>query len=100
LIVRTWPDYSINRNAEIIGPKNSLGHEVDLILEKGEELYPVEIKSGSTVTQEMWSGLEHWLKLSDYKKGTLIYGGGINQKRSNGIELLPWNKVDDIWEKM
>ena len=39
--------------------RDSQGHEVDLLIEDSENLYPVEIKSGQTVSGNMMSGLDY-----------------------------------------
>ena len=72
--------------------RDSQGHEVDLLIEDGEELYPVEIKSGQTVSGNMMSGLDYWCKLDGTNSGMLIYGGSDNYTRS-GIQVRSWAAV-------
>lgn len=52
-------------------------------------LYPVEIKSGQTVSGNMMSGLDYWCKLDGTNTGMLIYGGSDNYTRS-GIQVRSW----------
>ncbi len=70
--------------------RDSQGHEVDLIVENGESLYPIEIKSGQTVNGSMFSGLDFWLKLSGTERGMLCYGGNEAYTR-NGLHVRPWS---------
>ncbi|MBQ4481123.1 MAG: ATP-binding protein [Victivallales bacterium] len=72
--------------------RDSQGHEVDLLIEDGEELYPIEIKSGQTVSGNMMSGLDYWCKLDGTDSGMLIYGGSDNYTRS-GIQVRSWATV-------
>ena len=72
--------------------RDSQGHEVDLLIEDGEDLYPVEIKSGQTVSGNMMSGLDYWCKLDGTDSGMLIYGGRDNYTRS-GIQIRSWASV-------
>ena len=72
--------------------RDSQGHEVDLLIEDGEELYPIEIKSGQTVSGNMMSGLDYWCKLDGTNSGMLIYGGSDNYTRS-GIQVRSWAAV-------
>ncbi len=72
--------------------RDSQGNEVDLIIEDGENLYPIEIKSGQTVTGSMMSGLDYWCKLDGTDSGMLIYGGSDNYTR-NGIRVRSWASV-------
>jgi hypothetical protein len=36
------------------------GDEIDLIVEEGSMLMPIEIKSGKTLTRNSFTGLEKW----------------------------------------
>ena len=67
-----------------------------IILENASGLYPVEIKSGKTVTAEYFRNLNYWLKLSGQSNGTVIYSGTETQHRSSGIEVLPWQQLEDF----
>jgi len=71
------------------------GHEVDLIVEEGDRLRPVEIKSGQTVTADQLAGLHHWLALAGDEAihPTLIYGGETATTRHT-IQILPWRDLD------
>jgi predicted AAA+ superfamily ATPase len=74
--------------------RDHVGHEVDLILESGMELHPVEIKSGATIGDSMFDGLRYWKSLSGNPNGTLIYAGDMAQMRSEGIRVVPYREMD------
>jgi len=40
--------------------RDSNGNEVDVVIELGQGLMPVEIKAGKTVARDFFSGLEKW----------------------------------------
>jgi predicted AAA+ superfamily ATPase len=78
-------------------------HEVDLLIERGQKLYPVEIKSGRTIKISFFDGLEHFEKITTDPIGEkfLIYGGKEKQTRSHAT-VLGWNalgneKYDVFW---
>jgi hypothetical protein len=48
---------------------------VDLVIESGNRLLPVEIKAGRTPGSDFFRGLEHYTALSGARSGVLIYGG-------------------------
>ena len=75
--------------------RDNTGHEIDLLIEKGNELFPVEIKSGQTIISDFFKGLNFWEKLSGSPGGALIYGGKNNQIRSNKIRVISWNNLDN-----
>ncbi|NJO70022.1 MAG: ATP-binding protein [Bacteroidetes bacterium] len=90
--------YRFNRGQkpDIYFWRDNYGHEVDIVLEKGQELLPIEIKSGKTINPDMLKGLEYWLKLSDCKKGYLLYSGD-ESRLSNKIEIVPWDKQEKLY---
>ncbi|NQU33705.1 MAG: ATP-binding protein [Bacteroidetes bacterium] len=76
--------------------RDNTGHEIDVVIENGDELFPIEIKSGKTITSDYFMGLSFWNKVSGQNGGTIVYGGHSFQKRSNGITIFPWNRIDEI----
>ena len=72
--------------------RDSQGHEVDLLIENGEKLFPIEIKSGQTVASSMFSGLSYWQELSQCNGGMLIYGGAESYTR-NGMQVRSWEEL-------
>lgn len=72
--------------------RDSQGHEVDLLVEDGEDLFPVEIKSGQTVNGSMFAGLDYWRKLSGCPDGMLCYAGGESYSR-NSVSVKSWEAI-------
>jgi uncharacterized protein len=73
--------------------RDSNGNEVDLLVEKGVRLNPVEIKSGRTLTHEAFTGLNKWCALAGEKAGvpTLVYAGDESYKHK-GTSVLGWKE--------
>jgi predicted AAA+ superfamily ATPase len=62
--------------------RDSNGNEVDLVINYGPDLFPVEIKSGMTVNKDYFKGLKAFAKVFDTPLGAgLVYGGEETQKR-------------------
>jgi uncharacterized protein len=80
--------------------RDNTGHELDVLIDHGTGLYPIEIKSGKTITPEYFKGLQYWHKISGTSGGTVIFAGDVQQRRSNGITIFPWNKTADIWQNV
>ena len=70
------------------------GNEIDLLIDQGRKLLPIEIKSAKTIHSQFLEHINNWLKLKDNPQdvGFLVYGGDEWQKR-NGIQILPWYAV-------
>jgi len=76
--------------------RDSVGNEIDLLIENGPNLLPVEIKSGQTVTTDYFKGLAFWNKISHSEGGYVIYGGDNAQHRSQGYSVLPLQKIGEV----
>lgn len=84
--------FNAGENAPFYFWRDSQGHEVDLLIENGEKLFPIEIKSGQTIASSMFSGLNYWQKLSQCDGGMLIYSGS-NSYTRNGMQVRSWMEI-------
>ena len=73
--------------------RDSNGNEVDLLIEQGNRLIPIEIKSGRTLTYEAFTGLQKWCALAGNKAGApaLIYAGDESYQHK-GISVMGWRE--------
>lgn len=56
--------------------RDNTGHEIDLILEFGDTLLPIEIKSGKTINTDFFKNLNYFRKINPAcTKCALVYGG-------------------------
>ena len=71
--------------------RDAAGHEVDIIIDTGADLIPVEIKSGQTTAPDFFKNLAYWKKLSgrDQAPAALVYGRDRPFHRS-GVMVYPW----------
>ncbi|MDD3722471.1 MAG: ATP-binding protein [Lutibacter sp.] len=76
--------------------RDNTGNEIDLLIDKGLEMIPIEIKSGQTITNDYFKGLLYWNKLAKTEGGYIIYGGNSIQKRSNAITVMPYNLINTL----
>lgn len=62
--------------------RDTLGNEVDLIIKKGRELIPVEIKSAATFTPQFVKGIENFRNVAGprCRPGIVLYNGGQDLK--------------------
>jgi len=73
--------------------RDKTGHEIDIIIDDGSKLLPIEIKSGKTINAEFFKNIDYWSNLSKSTKSILLYAGEQIQKRTNGKEILNWRKL-------
>lgn len=72
--------------------RDSNGHEVDLVLDRGTHLDPIEVKSGATFDPSFLDGLEYFAALQGRPGGELIYGGQ-ESFVSRGVRVTSWQDV-------
>jgi hypothetical protein len=77
--------------------RDSTGNEVDLLIEDGNQLGAVEIKSGATINPDFFKGLDRWRTLAGKfaADAWLIHGGARTQLRQ-GVRILPWRRAADV----
>lgn len=72
--------------------RDSAGNEIDVLIDEGDELTPVEIKAGQTVAADFFKGIRFWKKLSKGigQPAALVYGGDKSYIRSDAY-VYPWS---------
>ncbi len=74
--------------------RDNPGNEIDIIVDNGTEIIPIEVKAGQTINRSFFKNLTYWLKISGVQNnGIIYYGGSEIQKRSNNIEVRGWKDV-------
>ena len=68
---------------------------MDLLIDHGTHLSPLEIKSGQTINKDYFKELDFWRKLAGQTAGKawLVYGGDSRQSRSD-VTVLPWYEIN------
>jgi len=70
------------------------GNEVDVIIDAGGRLRPVEIKSGQTLNRDYFVGLERWLGCAGQQAlSPLLVYGGEETLIHKGIQVRPWHSA-------
>lgn len=78
--------------------RNNTGDEVDVLIEQGERLQPVEIKSGQTFHADFLSGLNKWTRYAGDAAlpAQLVYGGDDNMRR-DGATVHSWRNLQGLF---
>lgn len=89
--------------ADLFHLREARGHEIDLLVEAGDRLTAVEVKSGATVATDHLAALRRFMEdrapgNEDVHRETvarLVYGGDAGQRRSD-VDVLPWREVQEV----
>ena len=81
--------------------RNNTGEEVDVLIEQGETLMPVEIKSGQTFNPDFLTGLHKWARYAGpvAQPAHLVYGGDGNMNRS-GVSVHSWRELQPLLDEI
>lgn len=72
--------------------RDTSGHELDIVVDQGNVLHPVEIKSGKTFQRDFVKNIHWFNNLQKHTKGTLVFGGKENL-HLKGVHILPWDSL-------
>ena len=82
---------AIRRDPPLYFWRDATGHEIDVLIDAGERLVPVEVKSGQTVAGDAVDTLAWWTSLSSNpNRGGVLVHGGVESFDFKGFRVLPW----------
>ena len=73
--------------------RTQAGAEVDLLIEAGRRIFPVEIKLGASVDPRSLAGLRQCMADLSAKRGFVVTTGEERRGIGKGIEILPWHEI-------
>jgi hypothetical protein len=77
--------------------RDNKGTEIDCIIEGGNDLAALEIKSGNTFDPDYFRNIRYWNRLSGSKAGRsfVVYGGESQAETKDGT-LAGWKDIDKL----
>jgi predicted AAA+ superfamily ATPase len=77
--------------------RDHVGHEVDVLIESGQGLQALEIKSGTTYASDWTDGLKKWQKYAGDEgiQPSLVYGGDASYARE-GLHVWGWQDIAQV----
>jgi predicted AAA+ superfamily ATPase len=76
--------------------RDSVGNEVDLILERDGNIAAVEIKAAAKYDSGRLKGLRFWQKLQPQSQGVLVYKGSKQETINEQLSIVPWTEVANM----
>ena len=77
--------------------RDNTGNEIDCLIDEGNKIKIIEIKSSSTINTDFFKGLNYYKKLNDSSIPYLIYSGNQNQIRKEAT-VIKWDDTENILE--
>ena len=89
--------FNRGQQADLYFWRDSKGLEVDLLLDDGISLKPVEIKSGQTIAPDFLTSLRKWCVLSGTpdRPAVLVYGGD-KELLTHNVSIVPWRNLGSL----
>jgi predicted AAA+ superfamily ATPase len=75
------------------------GHEIDLMIDRGHDLFPIEIKSGSTFNADWLKNLEWFDQLQPTTKSALVYNGKVKFEHYKTV-CHPWQNIHELLDSL
>lgn len=77
--------------------RDHIGHEIDCIIEKGQNLFPIEIKSSITINPSYTDGLKFWNQISGIKpSNSFVVYAGEKQIALHDYNIVNWKACAQI----
>jgi uncharacterized protein len=76
--------------------RDKTGHEVDLLVEDGADVLPIEIKAAATYHPDFAKQLSWWLDLpeNNASRGLVVYNGDQTVNAAGPIPCVPWQDLN------
>lgn len=92
--------YNQGKESDIYFWRDSQGNEIDILIEKANNLIPLEIKSSYTITSSFFKSFEYWKNISKESpkkasQGIIVYAGDQEQEITD-IKIMNWKKIGSI----
>ena len=89
--------YNQGRTANLYFWRNNTGEEVDVVVEHGDKLLPIEVKSGQTYNSDFLTGLNKWARYAGDAAlpSQLVYGGDMSMTR-NAVAVHGWREMSNL----
>ncbi len=77
--------------------RDRAGHEIDLLIETADQLIPVQIKSGQTITSDFFRSINDWHTIAKLAqpKAWIVYGGVDNHQQKT-TRIISWTKLRSL----
>lgn len=97
-LIKSFNSHNMRPNLTFLRDSNQ--NEIDLIIELGNTVIPVEIKASQTMSSSFFDTLTWFQKQTNNKEEPIVvYGGDQNQTRTKG-KVVPWHKLDALVKSM
>lgn len=97
-LIKSFNSHNMRPNLTFLRDSNQ--NEIDLIIELGNTVIPVEIKASQTMSSSFFDTLTWFQEQTNNKEEPIVvYGGDQNQTRTKG-KVISWHKLDALVKSM
>lgn len=76
--------------------RDNKGVEIDVLMDKGKKLIPVEIKAADTFQPEYLKSIMQWNGFSNNQGGLLFYSGEISFTTASKVKVMNWRDITTL----
>ncbi|MBW6487143.1 MAG: ATP-binding protein [Syntrophobacterales bacterium] len=106
LVVIEALKYRLNRGkrSNMTFYRDGKGNEVDLVLESGPDVFPIEIKAGATIAADYFKGLSNFSKvippLENRASSSALVYGGVEQQQRGSTMIYPFSAIEKMLNEL
>lgn len=100
-LFETWAasEFVKYRSNRVLAPelyhwRDSNGSEIDLLVDRGSDLYAMEFKAGQTIAGDWFDGPLKFRERSQSPGAAIVYGGAARQER-HGVRVFGWRHINE-----
>lgn len=80
--------------------RDNNGTEIDLMYLKGNEIIPIEIKSGETISEEYFKNINKVSRFMNNIKSSYVVYAGVDKQIRNDVKVYPYLNIGELFEDM
>lgn len=88
--------FNMGANIQLYFWRDNKGVEVDLVVDMGKRLVPMEIKSAKTFQETYLHSINQWNGFSGNTGGLLLYDGIQEFNKTNGMKVRNWRTINSL----
>lgn len=90
-------NFNHNAHHQFYFYRDTTGNEVDLVVDRGIELLPIEIKKSQTYSTHFFKGITRFEKVlkQEFPEKLVVYGGVNKQQHQNRL-VVPYKKLETV----
>lgn len=90
--------YNQSRNAPIYFWKDNKSKEIDILIEKGNQIIPIEVKASKTFNIHDFDNIKYYQKISNSENDAFVINRSNENRKTSYGSFVSWGNMDSIFK--